>query len=315
MKGNLMTNTHPKVFWKVLKAGVDKNRPLLAQIVITRRCNLSCGYCYEYDKVSKPVPLDELKSRIDDLKRLKAVFVTLNGGEPLLHPQITELVQYISDLGMIPMINSNGHILKPEIILKLNEAGLFGMQLSCDSLEDNEITKKSMKRLQPKLEMLKEHANFRIRVNGVLGSGPPQEALEVAKVVMSYDFDFQCSLVRDSQGRVISLDEETKKVYLKIRELRGRLPAALNDRFQMPLVRGEEVKWKCRAGARHFEVDQNGVVHLCQPRTGFPGKKLSEYTLEDIKANFNSEKECSKTCPIAYAHLGSRIDKFRYQKN
>ena len=80
--------TKTKVAWDVMKASADPTRPLLAQIVITQRCNLSCGYCFEYDKVSKPVDLDILKGRIDELKRLKVVFITLNGGEPLLHPQI-----------------------------------------------------------------------------------------------------------------------------------------------------------------------------------------------------------------------------------
>lgn len=303
-----------RVLWNLTKAAMDPKRPVLAQIVVTRRCNLSCGYCYEYDKVSKPVPLDVLKSRMDEFKRLKVVFVTLNGGEPLLHPQIVELVQYISKLGMIPMMNSNARILKPSLIKSLNEAGLYGMQISCDSLEDNETTSKSMKRLRPKLEMLKKDARFIVRVNGVLGSGPPQEMLEVAKIVLSYGFDFQCSLVRDSQGRVMPLNEETKAVYMQIRAMRGRLPMALNDKFQLPLVRGEDVKWKCRSGARHFEVDGNGLVHLCQPKTGSPAKTLTEYTVEDIKHHFYGGKACATKCPIAYAHLGSRLDKFRRQK-
>ena len=105
-----------KVLWYLAKAALDKDRPVLAQIVVTRRCNLSCGYCFEYDKVSKPVPLDVLKSRIDELKRLKTVFVTLNGGEPLLHPQIVDLVRYVASSGMVPMINSNGHVLKADLI-------------------------------------------------------------------------------------------------------------------------------------------------------------------------------------------------------
>src|SRR5215217_9339181 len=83
-----------KVLWYLTKAALDRDRPIHAQVVVTRRCNLSCGYCYEYDKVSKPVPPEVLKARIDELKRLKTVFVTLNGGEPLLHPQITDLVRY-----------------------------------------------------------------------------------------------------------------------------------------------------------------------------------------------------------------------------
>jgi MoaA/NifB/PqqE/SkfB family radical SAM enzyme len=303
-----------KIYWKVLNAAVDPDRPLLAQIVVTRRCNLSCGYCYEYDKVSKPVPFDVLKSRIDHLKGLKTVFVTLNGGEPLLHPHIVDLVQYISESGMIPMINSNGHILKPELIKKLNEAGLFGMQISCDSLEDNDVTHKSMKRLRPKLEMLNEHAQFKVRINGVLGSTPPEEVIEVAKIVLAFNFDFQCSLIRDSAGRAMPLDEKTLAAYMEIKKLRGRLPAILNDEFQLPLANGENIRWKCRAGARHFEIDGQGIVHLCQPKTGNPGKRLEDYTVEDIRQNFHEEKSCSGRCPIAYAHLGSRMDEFRRQK-
>lgn len=301
------------LYKKIVKAAIDPSRPLLAQMVITRRCNLSCGYCYEYDKVSPPVPLDVLKSRIDDLKRLKTVFVTLNGGEPLLHPQIAELVSYIAASGMIPMINSNGRLLTEKNIKELNDAGLFGMQISCDAMEDNAVTKKSMKRLRPKLELLKQHADFKVRINGVLGSTPPQEVIEVAKAVLSFEFDFQCSLVRDENGKAIPLNNEAFDAYFEIRNLRGRLPAVLNDSFQLPLIRGEENKWKCRAGARHFEIDGEGIVHFCQPRTSEYGKKLSDFTAEDIRQNFYTEKSCTARCPIAYAHLGSRMDKFRHQ--
>lgn len=302
-----------KVYWDLLKAAMDPERPILAQIVVTRRCNLSCGYCYEFDQVSQPVPLEELKHRIDQLKRLKSVFVTLNGGEPLLHPNIIELVAYVRDSGMIPMMNSNARILTPALIRGLNNAGLFGMQISCDALDDNEVTEKSMRRLAPKLMMLQQHARFKVRINGVLGSGPAQEMIEVARKVMGFGFDFQCSLIRDSKGQAIKLDDESKAAYFEIRKMRGRLPALLNDSFQLPLVSGDDVKWKCRSGARHFEVDSQGLVHLCQPMTGSPAKRLEDYTVEDIRQHFYSEKQCSARCPIAYAHLGSRIDFFRTQ--
>jgi MoaA/NifB/PqqE/SkfB family radical SAM enzyme len=303
-----------RVIWKLAKAAMDKDRPVLAQIVVTRRCNLSCGYCYEYDKVSTPVPLEVLKGRVDELKRLKTVFVTLNGGEPLLHPQIADLVRYIAENGMIPMMNSNGHVLKEGIIKKLNDAGLYGMQLSCDSLEDNEVTQKSMKRLQPKLELLKQHAKFIVRINGVLGSGDPKEVKAVADIVVGYGFIFQCSLMRDSAGQALPLSEEAMAVYMEIRKMKSRLPRALNDNFQMPLARGENLEWKCRAGARHFEIDGGGLVHLCQPKTGYPAKKLEDYTIADIRQHYNCTKECAARCPIAYAHLGSRIDNYRSQK-
>jgi MoaA/NifB/PqqE/SkfB family radical SAM enzyme len=304
-----------KVYWKVLKAAIDPSRPLLAQIVITKRCNLSCGYCFEYDKVSKPIDFNVLKSRIDELKRLKVVFVTLNGGEPLLHPQAPELVRYIAKQGMIPMMNSNGWLLTEEKIQQLNDAGLFEIQISCDSLEDNEITRKSLRRLRPKLALLKEHANFKVRINGVLGSSPGEEVVQVAEEILGLGFDFQCSLVRDESGSAIPLKQDSQDAYMKIRKMKGRLPAMLNDSFQIPLIKGDNVEWKCRSGARYFHIDTEGLVHLCQPRTGTPAKRLEDYTTDDIKQQFYTEKSCSARCPHAYAHIGSRLDKFRNQKN
>jgi MoaA/NifB/PqqE/SkfB family radical SAM enzyme len=304
-----------KVAKDIIAAAADPYRPLLAQIVITKRCNLSCGYCYEYDKVSEPVPFEVLKGRIDELKRLRVVFVTLNGGEPLLHPDAPELVRYIYDSGMIPMMNSNGFKLKPKLIKELNDAGLYAIQISCDGLKRNEVSRKTMDSLLPRLQMLKKYADFKVRVNTVLGSSDPEEAVKVAKIVLDLGFDTQCSLIRDAEGSAMLLDQQTQDAYMKIRKLRGRLPAILNDSFQLPLVKGEELDWKCRSGARYFHIDPEGLVHLCQPRSGFPAKPIEEYNVETIKACFHMKKSCSKRCPHAYAHIGSRLDKFRHQED
>jgi len=298
---------------KLAKAFANPYSPLLVQMVVSRRCNLSCGYCFEYDHISKPVPLDELKKRIDHLNNLGAVFITLNGGEALMHQEASQIVRYIYDAGMIPLMNSNGWLLKPHIIEALNEAGLFGIQISCDSMEENDMTQKSMRKLRPKLDMLKDLAKFRVRINGVLGSSNPQEVIEVAKIVTSYGFDFQCSLMRDETGAALPLSDEAREVYFQIRKMKSRLPKILNDDFQIPLAEGDNINWKCRSGARHFEIDSGGFVHYCQPKTGYPNKYILDYMLEDIKFHHNKVKECSKRCPVAYAHLGSRVDEFRPQ--
>src|SRR5262252_888087 len=86
-----------RIAGRLLSAALDPDRPIVTHLVITRRCNLSCGYCFEYDKVSPPVPTPILKQRIDHLARLRSLFVTLTGGESLLHPDAAELVAYIND--------------------------------------------------------------------------------------------------------------------------------------------------------------------------------------------------------------------------
>src|SRR5689334_23379972 len=124
----------------LVAAATDRDRPLIANLIITRRCNLSCGYCYEYDKVSPPVPLETLKERIDHIARLRAVFVTLTGGESLLNPDADKVVAYAREQGLVPFLNTNAYLLTKEWIERLNDAGLYGMQISVDNVRPNDVS-------------------------------------------------------------------------------------------------------------------------------------------------------------------------------
>ena len=291
----------------------DPYRPLMAHVVVTRQCNLSCGYCHEYDKVSPPVPTADLLRRFDQLARLKTAIVTLTGGESLLHPDIVMLVGEVTKRGMIPALNTNGFLLTEKIIKGLGEAGLFALQLSIDNLEPNETTVKSLRPLRPKLSLLAEHARFRVRINTVLGSQDPQEALAVAQAVTRYGFDAKCSLVRDEHGKVRPLSPEAAAIYDQIRALDRVTPRYLSEDFQLELIEKGTVSWKCRAGARYFTICEQGLVHLCESSHGNPGKRLDDYTRDDIARAFHRPKSCMPTCAVAYAHQASRLDKPRHQ--
>src|ERR1022692_1721949 len=72
----------------IAKGVVSTDHPVMAHIIPIRRCNLACKYCNEYDDFSKPVPLETMKHRVDQLARLGTSIVTLSGGGPLLHPPV-----------------------------------------------------------------------------------------------------------------------------------------------------------------------------------------------------------------------------------
>jgi MoaA/NifB/PqqE/SkfB family radical SAM enzyme len=303
-----------KLAFDLVSAALDRDRPLITHLVITRRCNLACGYCFEYDAVSPPVPRDILEARIDHLANLRSVFVTLTGGESLLHPEAAALVRHVRRRGMTPLLNTNGFLLTRAIIEDLNAAGLYGMQLSIDNARPNAVSKKSLKTLRPKLALLERHAKFRVRVNTVIGSGPPAEAVEVARAVVAHGFDANISLVRDASGALVAPTPEVRAAYDEIRALGGRLPSLLDDDYTRELLDHGTMPWKCRAGARTFLVDEHGLVHLCQPRVGNPGVPLLAYTTADIRRAFDAPKSCAATCPIAYAHHASKLDRWRAQR-
>src|ERR1700726_4806481 len=126
--------------------------PFLVQMVIIRRCNLACGYCSEFDKVSEPIPLEVLEQRLRKLKSLGTFGISLTGGEPTLHPDLPLLIRKCRELrffrtGMI----SNGFLLRPPLIQQLNEAGLEEMQISIDGVHGNKTTQKVLQNLKKRL--------------------------------------------------------------------------------------------------------------------------------------------------------------------
>src|SRR5271166_6645850 len=168
--------------FRMIGRGLASTRhPILAHVIPMRRCNLACAYCNEYDKVSDPVPTAEMLRRIEILAAMGTGIITISGGEPLLHPDLDEIIRAIRSHGAIATIITNGYLLTPERIERLNRAGLEHLQISIDNVMPDEVSKKSLKVLDRKLQWLREHAQFDVNINSVLGGGMahPEDALTI----------------------------------------------------------------------------------------------------------------------------------------
>src|SRR5215468_10968355 len=148
--------TRARVLRMIGRALLSTKHPVLVHIIPMRRCNLDCGYCNEYDDVSKPVPLEEMKRRLDLLTDMGTSIITISGGEPLMHPELEEVIRHIRKRGMIAGMITNGFLLSKERIASLNEAGLEHLQISIDNVTPDEVSKKSLKTLDSRLAWLSE---------------------------------------------------------------------------------------------------------------------------------------------------------------
>src|SRR5260370_19849161 len=153
------------------RALVSSRHPVLAHLIPMRRCNLACGYCNEYDQTSSPVPVELIKKRIDKLGELGTSIVTISGGEPMMHPELDDIIHQIRSHRMIAGLISNGYYFTPERIKRLNKAGLDNLQISIDNVEPDEVSRKSLRVLDKKLRYLSEHADFHVNINSVIGGG------------------------------------------------------------------------------------------------------------------------------------------------
>ncbi|HQU15605.1 MAG: radical SAM protein [Chromatiales bacterium 21-64-14] len=296
------------------RALTSRYNPLLAQMVVTRRCNLSCGYCNEYDDYSPPVPLATLLAQVDHLAKLKTAAITCTGGEPLLHPDLEAVIHAIRARGMIVTMITNGFRLSRKRIEQLNDAGLQGMQISIDNLEPDEVSMKSLKSVDRKLELLSRYAKFKVNVNSVLGitDERTRDVVTVAETAVKYGFFHSVGVLHDDTGTLKPLSPVQSTAYRRVTSISPSFTHHVNYwLFQRNLMRGRPNDWKCRAGARYLYICEHGKVHWCSQRRGYPGTPLLEYTRDDIKREFKTQKGCSPACTLSCVHQMSMFDRWR----
>jgi MoaA/NifB/PqqE/SkfB family radical SAM enzyme len=293
--------------------------PLLVQIIPIRRCNIDCGYCNEYDKVSAPVPVDAMLRRIDKLAELGTAVVAFSGGEPMLHPDLDLLIARIRARGMMAGLITNGYFLVPKRIAALNEVGLDFLQISIDNIEPDEVSRKSLRVLDKKLQHLKDYATFDVNINSVLGGGikNPEDARAITARAKELGFSTSIGIIHDGSGGLKPLAERERKVYDEVSAaISGPWQVLKNlysgvSNFQNNLADGNPNDWRCRAGARYLYVCEEGLVHYCSQQRGVPGVPLETYSIVDIRREFSTPKACAPYCTVGCVHRVSTMDFWR----
>src|SRR5881394_3184537 len=274
----------------VVRAFLGTDHPLLAHIIPVRRCNLACKYCNEFDDFSKPVPVETMFRRVDKLGELGTSVITISGGEPLLHPELDDIIHRIRRHGIIAGLITNGYLLTGERIERLNRAGLEWLQISIDNVTPDDVSKKSLKVLDKKLQLLAEYADFHVNINSVVGGGVhnPQDALVVGRRAIELGFTSTIGIIHDGDGQLKPLKPEEREVYLEMKKFEKRNYSRFNH-FQEAIANGRPNDWRCRAGARYLYICENGLVHYCSQQRGYPAVPLKDYTVKDVRREFVTE--------------------------
>ncbi|MBV8705686.1 MAG: radical SAM protein, partial [Acidobacteriaceae bacterium] len=204
-----------------VRAMASAAHPILAQIIPIRRCNLACTYCNEFDKHSPPVPTDDMLRRLDKLAELGTSIITFSGGEPTLHPDLDQLIRRVRANGAIATLITNGYLLTPDRIKLLNKAGLDYLQISIDNIQPDDVSKKSLKVLDRKLQWLNQHAEFGVTINSVLGAAVrnPEDAFTIGRRARELGFTSTVGILHDHEGQLKPLADAQQGVYDRFRAL------------------------------------------------------------------------------------------------
>jgi MoaA/NifB/PqqE/SkfB family radical SAM enzyme len=301
----------------VARALKSSTHPVLAHLVPTRRCNLSCTYCNEFDSVSKPVQTEELLRRIDHLARLGTETIHFSGGEPMLHPDLDILIKRVADHGILSGLLTNGYLLTIDRIRKFNKIGLDHMQISVDNVNPDEVSKKSLKVLDQKLRWLSRYAEFNVNINSVVGSSikNPEDAVVVARRAVQLGLSSTVGIIHDGEGQLRPLEETHLNAYNEAMKYGKQtfLNFAFYNQFQKNLTAAKPNEWHCRAGSRYLYICEDGLVHYCSQQRGYPAIPLEKYTIEDLKREHSTVKSCAPFCTVSCVHRVSLLDFVRDQ--
>jgi MoaA/NifB/PqqE/SkfB family radical SAM enzyme len=214
---------------------------------------------------------------------------------------------------------TNGYLLTEERIKKLNQSGLEYMQISIDNVNPDEVSKKSLRLLDKKLQWLAEYAEFDVNINSVVGGGVryPEDAKVINLRARQLGFSTSLGIIHDGSGLLKPLGGAERRVFEDVtriingpRQIFKNLYSGIRG-FQENLADGKPNDWYCRAGARYLYICEHGLVHWCSQQRGTPGVPLEQYSLDDIRREFMAPKWCAPFCTIGCVHRVSRMDYWR----
>ena len=218
--------------------------------------------------------------------------------------------------GILAGMITNGYLLTPQRIEWLNRAGLDHLQISIDNVQPDEVSKKSLKVLDRKLQMLAEHAIFQVNINSVLGSGVrnPEDALAVAHRALELGFTSTVGILHDHDGQLQPLSERQQQIFEEIMTMGKRSYARFNQ-FQHNIAKGVANDWRCRAGSRYLYICEDGLVHYCSQQRGFPGVPLEKYTRDLRLHEYQTQKTCAPRCTVSCVQQVALLDNWRHPAN
>lgn len=278
------------------------DRPLQCTLYVTDRCNLDCSYCTEYDNSRSHPKTADLEAWLRKIRELGTMRIALVGGEPLMHPDIVEIVRTCRELGFATSLTTNGFLLTEQLVRDLDEAGLRVMQISVDRMTPSPITRKSFRTVLPKLDYFAS-SRISLHITGVICADTLDESRQVLETGLRRGIPTEIRLVhadpsqRYRVGRGERSDLEDLLEWMRDAKRRG-VPIHTSDallRYQLSLVRGEPVEWTCTAGFKIFFVSAQGKFWLCSMRP--TERHILDVTPEELRANYR-KKSCQDGCGI-----------------
>lgn len=282
----------------LLQKTTGKKIPFQVGMHITDRCNLRCKYCYiDFDHAYKDMSLEGAKKIITGARECGTERISLQGGEPLAHKNIGDMVNLIKDLGMECNINTNGFFV-PRRFDEIKRTDFLSVSLDGDEEAHDSVRGEGSFDKAIEAVKLARAQGIRVNILSVLNRKNRGSINFLLSLVREYDCFFVPSSVLlnpvvDSHGQDqiddFMLDDEEYRLLLdELIEKKAQghrivwseenmryvqswpLTFRISNLFTNKIPDGSDFEpIKCYAGTAFCTVQTNGDLYTCDPILAF----------------------------------------------
>ena len=191
---------------------------LSAKIKLLWQCNLACGFC----KRPRPAALISREKTMEILNHLKQRGlrkIHFSGGEPMLHPQIMEILDDAAELELQVNLTSNGVLIDKEIARKIKKSGVHSISISLDgaTAKTHDRIRGAKGAFKATIKALghlckKSKKRPQVRVNTVLTRANAEELDAIHSLLLSISEKIKWSILPvDTAYDALRVDEATAR--------------------------------------------------------------------------------------------------------
>jgi len=195
--------------------------PLLSYLLVTNRCNLDCVYCYseEHKFGNHDFHLEEIYRIVDQLKKSGTILISISGGEPTIRKDLGEIIDYISEKGMMVELLTSGYFLEKHLDSLKN---LDFLAISIDGDENTHDKNRGAGSYKAAMNALKlaHERNIHTRVHITLTRENEDSLAHVMEIAKNYNVKVNTAVAakhRDNPALLFD-DDKVRSFYRKMKE-------------------------------------------------------------------------------------------------
>ena len=250
------------------------NYPLYVYIELTDSCNFNCKFCSINKKNKNFISVELAKKILNQLKDNNIYDVYYTGGEPLLHPNLKEIVEYAEELGMRQTILTNGYLLD-KYTDTFDKFVCICVSLHGSEKIHNVLTgNNNYNKLLMNISMAKKYTN--VKINCTVTSD--NQDIKELKNVLDYasDNNLEVSFSKYNNigiGKKNNCSIDIEKFVKTLGDLKKDYSFGINDCIATCLLedRYEYLSHGCGAGYLFASVSYSGDVKICPSSTNILG--------------------------------------------